>query len=62
MVTPKETGQPMIELLARCRRAVTDLYALHDASTDLGERSRLRAKAHGVNIAVSYVEEAIRGN
>ena len=51
----------MIEdALDRCRKAERELFALHDGITDLDERARLRAKASGVALAISYIEEERR--
>lgn len=56
----RTTRSVLLDLHARCARAHELLFELHDDSTDLDERSRLRGKAAGVALVSSYIEEELR--
>lgn len=53
-------GDVLADLRDRLRRAATDLEQLADEASSDSEALRLVAKAAGVDLARSYVEEAIR--
>ena len=59
--TPLPAWVPLEELVRRCRSAAKRLDDLvPDYSPD--EQIRLKGKAEGVRLAISYIEEALRAH
>ena len=53
-------AEVLYDLRARCFGAAKSLHTLADGQPNRYERHRLSAKAQGVDLALSYLDEVIR--